>query len=123
MSIIGIGIDLVEIKRIEEASKKTSRFCERVFTQNEIAHCNTKGKSRYASLAVRFAAKEAVAKALGRPLRWHDVEIVNMPDGRPVVRLYGHALKLAENATIHISLAHSKNYACATAIVEGKEHG
>ncbi|MGQ9454658.1 MAG: holo-ACP synthase [Armatimonadota bacterium] len=123
MSILGIGTDLVEIKRIEEVSKKTSRFCERVFTQNEIEHCSAKGKSCYASLAARFAAKEAVAKAFGRPLRWHDVEIITMPDGRPVIRLYGNARKLAENTTVHISLTHSKNYACATAIVEGKEHG
>ncbi|MDH7601191.1 MAG: holo-ACP synthase [Armatimonadota bacterium] len=122
MPILGIGTDIVEIKRVEEIARRTQRFCARVFRPSEIAYCNSRGKSRYASLAARFAAKEAVAKALGRPLSWQDVEVVTLADGRPIVKLHGPAQQLAQKLRVHISLAHSKDYAHAVAVVEVDEN-
>ncbi len=122
MSIIGIGTDIVEIRRIEEIVRKTDRFCKRIFTPSEIAYCDSKGKSRYASLAARFAAKEAVAKAIGQPLPWQDVEIFTQPNGKPTVRLHGRAEQLAGKSKVHISLAHTRSYAHAVAVVEVDEN-
>jgi holo-[acyl-carrier protein] synthase len=118
MPIVGVGTDIVEIKRIEEISKKTNRFCQRVFTPAEVEYCNSKGRARYASFAARFAAKEAIAKAIGHPLSWQDVEITATRDGNPCVQLRGRAKELAANAAIHVSLSHAKDYACAVALVE-----
>jgi holo-[acyl-carrier protein] synthase len=75
-------------------------------------------QSRYLHLAARFAAKEAVAKALGRSFAWKDVELVNNSNGKPLVNLYGEAKSAANGAMVHVSLSHSDNYACAVAVVE-----
>ena len=115
----GIGIDIIEIARIELAiSRWQTSFLKRVYTSAEIEHYHKMG-----SLATRFAAKEAVMKALGtgtKGLHWKDIEILSDSDGAPFVQLYGKAHHKSQEAGIRdfsISLSHSREY--ATAIVIG----
>lgn len=123
--ITGIGIDIVEVSRVESAIRRQS-FINRVFTPQEQSYCESRGAQRTASYAARFAGKEAVMKALGTGLSlgtWQDVEITVNEAGRPEVRLSGfYAAKAAElgGTRIHISLSHTKEYAAAQAIVEGE---
>ena len=127
--ITGIGVDLCDIRRIERSIEKFGdRFINRIFTEGEREYCNQKsGKASY--YAKRFAAKEAVAKALAGPktgsLSWHDVEVANDPSGRPIINLYGEAKKRLEKqgqngaiAQVHISLSDDYPYAMAYAIVD-----
>lgn len=117
MPILGIGTDIVETERIRELFEREESFAERVFTPTEL-HYSLSKQARYLHLAARFAAKEAVAKALGRSFSWRDVELVNNPDGKPLVNLYGEAKAAANGTRIHVSLSHSRHYACAVAVVE-----
>jgi holo-[acyl-carrier protein] synthase len=111
-----VGIDIVEISRIEAAIKRTTGFLERVYTPDEIA-CY---RQKISSLAARFAAKEAVIKALNSPdLSLRDIEILSAPDGRPLLNLYGQAKKQAVRlgiASLEISLSHSQDYAVACVV-------
>jgi holo-[acyl-carrier protein] synthase len=108
-----VGVDIVEISRIEAAIKRTPGFLERVYTLAEIA-CY---RQKTPSLAARFAAKEAVIKALTDPgLSLREIEILSAPDGRPLLNLYGQAKEKAAHlgiVSLEISLSHSKNYAVA----------
>lgn len=120
--ISGCGIDLVEISRIELALERFGRrFLDRVFTPAEKAYCLAK-KRPAESLAARFAAKEAVAKALGLGLGqfcWQDIEIVRLGGGRPQVRLTRAVLDEAEVLGIGqmlISISHTHEYAVAQAV-------
>lgn len=121
--IYGIGTDMVEIARIQKAIEKNSRFLEKVYTEEEIRYCQRK-KNAWQSFAARFAAKEAVSKALGTgigKIALTDIEIVNRSSGQPYVELYGAAKLYAQEHNItrvHISLSHSEVYAIATAIIE-----
>ena len=123
--ITGIGTDLIEIVRIQRAIEKNPHFMERVYTANEIVYCRRK-KNAWQSFAARFAAKEAVSKALGTgigPVGLMEIEIVNAENGQPKVVLHGKALQLAADRNIqrvHISLSHSEAYAMATAVLEGE---
>ena len=123
--ITGIGTDLIEIVRIQRAIEKNPHFMERVYTANEIAYCRRK-KNAWQSFAARFAAKEAVSKALGTgigPVGLIEIEILNAENGQPKVVLHGKALQLAADRNIqrvHISLSHSEAYAMATAVLEGE---
>ena len=123
--ITGIGTDLIEIVRIQRAIEKNPHFMERVYTANEIAYCQRK-KNAWQSFAARFAAKEAVSKALGTgigPVGLMEIEILNAENGQPKVVLHGKALQLAADRNIqrvHISLSHSEAYAMATAVLEGE---
>ena len=123
--ITGIGTDLIEIARIQRAIEKNPHFMERVYTANEIAYCRRK-KNAWQSFAARFAAKEAVSKALGTgigPVGLMEIEILNAENGQPKVVLHGKALQLAADRNIqrvHISLSHSEAYAMATAVLEGE---
>lgn len=116
-----IGIDIVDINRIKAAAERTPRFLSRVFTSRELEYCHTK-RDPYPSLAVRFAAKEAVRKlhpVFAGGIGFHDVEVVTDKKGRPEVVLHGEALARhgRENlGNIAISLAHSQNQAIASAI-------
>lgn len=116
-----IGIDIVDIDRIRIVVKRTPRFLSRVFTQQELEYCYTKSDP-YPSLAVRFAAKEAVRKLhpiFAGGIGFQEVEVVTDKQGRPEVVLHGEALArhLRENlGDIAISLAHSQNQAIASAI-------
>lgn len=124
--IIGIGIDIVEIARIEEAIRdRGQRFVDRVFTPAEIAECDSKA-TRIASLAARFAAKEAAMKALGTGwaggLAWRDIEVICEPGGRPSVRFHGRAAEVFRELggrTAHVSLSHAGDLAAAQVVIDG----
>ncbi len=101
--ILGIGSDLADIRRIERTlARHGERFLERVFTETEQARAGRRSDT-VATLAKRFAAKEACAKALGTGMRggvfWRDLGVVNLPSGRPTMRLTGGALKRLEAIT------------------------
>ena len=117
MPILGVGTDIVEIERIASVCEREPLFAEKVFTQAERDYADSK-PSKYLHLAARFAAKEAVAKALGGPFGWKEVEVVNNADGKPMVNLYGRAREVAGNAVVHLSVSHTKRYASAVAVVE-----
>lgn len=113
-----IGVDIVEIHRIREAVERwQDRFLKRVYTGAELQYCG----QRWSSLAARFAAKEAVMKALrtGDGIGWHDIEVLQNEDNAPYVRLHGHAGSKAEQLGIKsfsLSLSHSEKYAVAVTI-------
>ena len=124
--ILGIGTDIIEIKRVRRAVA-SEHFKRRVFTPTEIDYCESRGKSFAASYAARFAAKEAFFKALGTGIltSLNEVEVVNNLRGQPEIFLCGAAKTLAEEKgveKIFLSLSHSLEYATATAILtnEGK---
>jgi holo-[acyl-carrier protein] synthase len=108
------GVDLIEIERVEQAaSRHGERFLSRVFTPAELAECGL----RYDSLAARFAAKEAVAKALGSGIGrvgWQEIEILRGSENQPVLYLHGMAGELAE--TWSISLSHTRFHAIAMVV-------
>ncbi len=122
--IIGVGIDIVEISRIAAAIKRKA-FIDRVFTPAEQAYCENRGVQRAASYAARFAAKEAVLKALGTGLRggtWQDVEITNNNLGRPLVQMTGYYQNLAGELgvqEIYLSVTHAREYAAAQVVLWG----
>jgi len=115
MNIIGVGVDLTEVKRIKNAFEKWGKdFLERIFTPKEIEFAK-RHQAFYQHLAGRFAAKEAVFKALSDlGINWKDIEILNKEDGKPYCNLLNGKGK---NFAIHISISHIKNYALAQAIV------
>jgi len=115
--ITGIGTDIVEIERVGKALKESERFMLRVFTKAEQEYClaSTNSDQRFAG---RFAAKEAVAKALGVSLSWLDVEILPDANGRPVVKLANKAVDAAAGSRIQVSISHCELYAVAYAIAE-----
>ena len=121
--IIGTGVDIVEIERIGKAAKN-ERFFEKIFSDAEIALFEA-SKYRMETVAGRFAAKEAVLKALGcglgdMPMK--DIETLRAPSGQPVVALKGAAKQKANALGVthmHISISHSERYAVAQAVAEG----
>jgi holo-[acyl-carrier protein] synthase len=124
--IVGMGIDVAEVKRIGkviEAQKE--RFLRRVYTAEEVAYCE-QFKNRYERYAGRFAVKEAAMKALGtgwsRGVRWVDVEVVRQRGGRPMLALKGEAKKIADALgvkNIAVSITHTADQAFAQVIFEG----
>lgn len=125
MNIFGIGIDLVEVKRIERAVKRLgSRFLTKVYTERERRFCLPR-KNRYLSLAARFAAKEAILKALGtgvsKGISFKEVEVLDNDHSRPTFNIQGKAKKLLGNRPIHLSISHLKDYAIAVVIIEKEE--
>ncbi|HRC06633.1 MAG TPA: holo-ACP synthase [Miltoncostaeales bacterium] len=120
--IVGVGIDVIEIDRFETSLQRQPRLAERCFTQAESAYCAAKPfpPQHYAA---RFAAKEAVGKALGRGMtRWREVEVVR-GRGAPTVALHGHYAEWAAArgvTRITLSITHSRGVAVAVAIAEGE---
>lgn len=112
--ILGLGIDVVEVGRIAKAMR-SPRFVERILTANERQVAKVPWR-----VAGRWAAKEAVAKALSCKLKWHDVEISSASDGAPVVNVNPEVF-LLDNCQIHISVTHERGYAAAVAILESIE--
>ncbi len=111
MKIKGCGIDVVEIERIKEIINKNERFVTRIFTPEEIAYCQGK-KNKWEHFAVRFAAKEAVLKALeNSKMNFKDIGIKNKKSGKPEV-----VLRKKREGHMLISLSHTHNYAVAQAI-------
>ena len=118
MEIIGIGTDIIEIERIKDAINNVKTFKGRVFTKNEIEHVE-KRKNPYPSYAGRFAAKEAVSKAVGTGFRGFnlvDIEIYNDELGKPYLKFYNDLEKIMEGVKFQISISHSKEYAVSTVI-------
>lgn len=121
--IVGVGCDIIEIERIARAIKSES-FIRRVFTAEEAAYCQRRGQQAAASFAARFAAKEAVLKALGTGLRegsLQEIAVDNDGLGKPLVQLSGNFAMLAKQLrvkNIQISLSHSRELATAYVIME-----
>jgi len=112
--IHGIGVDIVEVARLARLVNRT-RFIERVFTAAEADYCRA-GVNVAERFAGRFAAKEAVAKALGIGLPWRDVEILRQASGRPEVVLRGRAAEAAGEGIVLVSISHCHDYAMAQAV-------
>lgn len=126
MVIRGVGVDIVEVSRIDQAIARWGEaFVSRIFTAAENEHARHP-RVRSMRLAARFAAKEAVMKALGlgwRAMAWREIEIVNDPLGKPMVTLHGSARQAAERqgiSTVHVSLSHTHDLAFASAVVTSK---
>lgn len=118
---IKTGIDIIEIERVKESIENTDgKFCERVYTKKEIEYCENKKSQKYQHYAARFAAKEAVFKAISQLLdskfeiKWKDIEILNDQDGRPYVNIIRSDLEIED---IDISISHCKTYAIASVVV------
>ena len=123
--IVGTGVDITEVKRIQAAVERFGdRFLKGVFTTDEVRYCM--GKTNAAErLAARFAAKEAGMKAIGTGLRhgitWHDVEVVRLPGQRPALKFSGKAAESAARLgckRAHLSLSHTADQAIAHVILE-----
>jgi holo-[acyl-carrier protein] synthase len=115
----GVGIDLLEIERLERALARRPRLAERLFTEGERAYAGTRARPAM-HLAARFCAKEAVAKALAlREWSWRDVEVLGGGDEPPTVRLSGAARARAGElgASVGISLTHTRGMAGAVAVL------
>ena len=125
MSVLGIGVDIVETQRIEHSLERFGeRFLHRVFTAGEIEYCQSmKYPARH--FAARFAAKEAVSKAfgtgIGKSMSWKDIDVHREGSGQPFVVLDGAAKQLASErrvSAVWISLSHTEHNAAAMAVIE-----
>jgi holo-[acyl-carrier protein] synthase len=120
--VLGLGIDIIEIARVKKSIDRFGdKFLEKVFTEGEINYCNAKF-NKYQHYAARFAAKEAVYKALAsgwkEGLRWKDIEILNDTSGMPSVNPSGKLKSfLSTDAQLRISISHSDNYVTSVAII------
>jgi holo-[acyl-carrier protein] synthase len=124
--IVGTGVDLCEVERIKKAisSSHGRRFVERVFTAREIAYAERKANP-FERYAARFAAKEAGMKALGTGWRgglgWQDLEVVNLPSGRPTLHFHRRAAEIAQKlgaVNVALSITHTAEQALAMVILE-----
>jgi holo-[acyl-carrier protein] synthase len=126
MNVLGIGMDIVETKRVADSLERFGdRFLNRIFLEGEIAYSRSM-KLPHLHLAARFAAKEAVSKAfgtgIGREIGWRDMEIVREPGDKPRVVLHGRAVEYAKSRgvqEIHVSLSHTAEYGAASAVIVG----
>jgi len=121
--MIGVGCDIIEIARLAKAIEN-EHFVERVYTKQEISYCRSRGKQSAASFAARFAAKEAVLKALGTGLRGGkltDIEVILDGLGKPDINLTGYHKELADSlgvSKICLSVSHSQGNALAFVTME-----
>jgi holo-[acyl-carrier protein] synthase len=126
--IFGVGIDLVNIPRMEAALNRWGdRFLRRVFTEQEVEICFQRAYPA-ASFALRFAAKEAFSKAIGlgmrKGIRWRDIEVLHLPGGRPTLNLKGRSSETCKEKGItrlHLSLTDEGDYGAAVVILEEKD--
>jgi len=122
--IIGIGCDIIEVARIEKALSKP-KFIEKVFTKEEIKYCISRGAQKSQSYAARYAAKEALAKALGIGIHvgsLKEIEVINNIMGKPEIKLSGVFQSFAKEngcTKISLSLSHVRELAIAQVVVEG----
>jgi holo-[acyl-carrier protein] synthase len=120
--VLGIGIDITEINRIKESVDKFGEsFLKKIYTKTELEYSLSR-KNKYQHLAARFAAKEAIYKALSNDTdqiySWQDIEIYNEPNGLPKVKLFGELKDyLNDDKQLKISMSHSENYVTCVAIV------
>ncbi|HOH82496.1 MAG TPA: holo-ACP synthase [Candidatus Syntrophosphaera thermopropionivorans] len=125
--IIGIGVDIVQIERVRKLVENYSEFMHQVFTAREIEFCQAKADSA-SSYAARFAAKEAMMKALStgwnEKVNWLDIEVINEEQGNPILKIKGRTLKLMKKMGVyqtHLSLSHERDYALAFVVLEGEK--
>ena len=126
MAITSIGSDLCEISRIEELLERPGEsFCEKIFTPGEREYCDSSSRARASHYAGRYAAKEAVMKALGtgwaEGVRWQDIEITRTPAGAPELLLRGETAALAQELGItrwHVTISHDAGLALAFVVAE-----
>ncbi|MGK9369053.1 holo-ACP synthase [Melioribacter sp. Ez-97] len=120
--VLGLGIDIIEIERIKQSvDNYGDRFLEKIFTISELEYCLSK-KNKYQHLAARFAAKEAITKALSSvnvSPGWKDIEIGNLSNGMPIVNLRSVKIKeyLGDDKKLLISMSHSDHYVTCVAIL------
>lgn len=121
---ISCGTDIIEIERIRHSIEKLGeKFLNKVYTNNEIQYCENKRKQRYQHYAARFAAKEAIFKAISKRLKdkyeidWKDIEVLNDEQSRPYVKI-----KEEIKTNIDISISHCKEYAVATVVMLNDEN-
>ncbi|MFH0947760.1 MAG: holo-ACP synthase [Elusimicrobiota bacterium] len=113
------GIDIIEVKRIKKIIQHSKRFLKKVYTPTEITYCNSRKNNKWQHFAVRFAAKEAVWKALGKKDIWHrDITVKNTSDGKPEIILSKKYKNLEKK--ISLSLSHTDDYAVAVAVFNNK---
>ena len=122
--IKGIGTDIIEIKSIQSAMEHGKRFAQRVFTENEISYCENK-PNKYQHYAARFAAKEALMKALktgwNNGIQWRQIEVRNQSGGAPVICAMGKVKEQLDKmgvTNMEISLSHSEQYAIAMVCIQ-----
>ena len=122
---ISCGTDIIEIKRIKESIEDLgNKFLERVYTNKEIEYCESKRSQKYQHYAARFAAEEAVFKAISRKLNnkydigWKNIEVVNDENGRPHAGLLD--IEIQEIEEMDVSISHCKEYAIANVVVVWK---
>ncbi|HPV15479.1 MAG TPA: holo-ACP synthase [Candidatus Cloacimonadota bacterium] len=122
--IYGIGTDIVKIARLQRSMEQNTRMAQKLFTEAEISYCESRA-SKYQSYAARFAAKEAVMKALGtgwdERVHWQNIEIIKPDDSAPCVVLHNDTKAFAIEqglGKIHLSISHEKDYATAFVVVE-----
>lgn len=130
--IIGIGIDIIEIERVEQAIQKNRSFINKLFTEKEITYFNNRSMNSEV-IAGNFAAKEAVSKALGTGIRgfsFKDIEVLRNQLGKPEVTLYNGAKTIGnelvgdnKSLKIHLSISHNNSSAIAYAVLEGEYYG
>jgi len=121
--MVGIGTDIVDVPRIERSfAEYGERFLKRVFTETEIAYCESFGETRFLHYAARFAAKEAFSKAIGTGMRqemsFKKVGIRNEPSGKPVIELFGEMHERWGGHTIHVTLSHTATIGLAVVVIE-----
>jgi len=122
--IFGIGIDIIEVPRVEKLTKKEDKFVKKIFTKIEIDYCR-KFKNGAQNFAGRFAVKEAFSKAMGtgisNGLKFNEIETVNDNLGKPEIALYGRTKEIFNERNLkfsHVSIAHLKDYATAVVVIE-----
>lgn len=122
--IKGIGIDLIEIHRIEKSMEQNGKFIEKIFTREEISYCRSKHRKEI-HYAARFAAKEAFFKALGTGwrygMKWQEIAIANDSLGKPRIRISGKVREYCQQhnlQSIHLSISHTRTHALAHVIIE-----
>lgn len=126
MNILGIGIDIVEIERIENILKNKKRFLNKIFTDEEIKYFESKN-FRSETIAGNFSAKEAISKAFGTGIKdfnFDDIEVLRDENGKPIVKTYNNLRQMCIDYNvleIQVSISHSENYAVANAMVIVKE--
>lgn len=121
--IQGIGVDVVDVERMKLTLEEQGEpFLDKVFTDMEITYCRTRRKP-YMHFAARFAAKEAVAKAMRTgwtgAFRWKDVEVVNEANGAPRILLKSEVAEALSKCTVHLSLSHTESTVVALVVIEG----
>ncbi len=120
--VIGIGVDIIEIERVKDSvNMYGEHFLNKIYTKKELEYCLNKN-DKYQHLAARFAAKEAVYKALSsgwnKNIGWKNIEITNEPNGMPIVTLNGEVKNfLSPQKSLKISISHSRDYVAAVAII------